>query len=69
MVSPDVTAQCDPFVRGDLIKRKAISPKARALCLIIGGDKDNYKLYNLATKQVSDVAKVVVRGLYVRLII
>jgi hypothetical protein len=69
MASPDVTAQCDLFVRGDLIKRKTLTPKARSLCLIIGGDKDNYKLYNLATKQTRDVAKLVVRGLYERLII
>lgn len=64
-----VIPQCDPFARGDLIKRKAISPKARALCLVIGGDRDNYKLYNLATKQTRDVAKLVVRGLYERVII
>jgi len=52
------------FEIGELIKRKAISPKARALCLIISEDQDNYMLYNLSLKRISTVAKCVVRGLY-----
>jgi hypothetical protein len=52
------------FEIGELIKRKAVSPKARALCLIIGEDQDNYMLYNLSLKRISTVAKCVVRGLY-----
>lgn len=64
-----MTQHSELLVRGDLIKRKPTGTKARALSLIIGGDIDNYKLYNLATKQTRDVAKVVVRGLYVRVLI
>ncbi len=52
------------FEVGELIKRKAVSPKARALCLIIGEDNDNYKLYNLSLKSIQTVAKCVVEGLY-----
>ena len=52
------------FEVGELIKRKSLSPKARALCLIIGEDKDNYQLYNLSRKHTQIVAKCVVEGLY-----
>ena len=52
------------FEIGELIKRKAVSPKARALCLIVGEDSDNFMLYNLSLKRISTVAKCVVRGLY-----
>ena len=57
-------ARREMFEVGELIKRKAVSPKARALCLIIGEDTDNYMLYNLSLKRISTVAKCVVRGLY-----
>jgi len=53
------------FEVGELIKRKAISPKARALCLIIGENTDNYTVYNLSLKSVQSVAKCVVEGLYI----
>jgi len=53
------------FEVGELIRRKAVlSPKARALCLIVGENTDNYKLYNLSTKKLQIVAKVVIEGLY-----
>jgi len=52
------------FEVGELIKRKAVSPKARALCLIIGEDTDNYTLYNLSLKRLQTVARCVVEGLY-----
>ena len=52
------------FEVGELIKRKAVSPRARALCLIIGENTDNYTLYNLSLKSVQTVAKCVVQGLY-----
>ena len=52
------------FEVGELIKRKAVSPKARALCLIISEDTDNYTLYNLSLKRLQTVARCVVEGLY-----
>jgi hypothetical protein len=52
------------FEVGELIKRKAISPKARALCLIVSENTDNYTLYNLSLKRITTVAKCVVEGLY-----
>ena len=58
-------ARPEMFDIGDLIKRKAVSPKARALCLIIGEDFDNYMLYNLSLKHMQTVAKCVVEGLYI----
>jgi hypothetical protein len=54
------------FEVGELIKRKAVSPKARALCLIIGEDTDNYTLYNLSLKKLQTVACVVVNSLYTK---
>ena len=52
------------FDIGELIKRKAISDKARALCLIIGEDNDNYTVYNNSLKCLQLVAIPVVEGLY-----
>jgi hypothetical protein len=52
------------FEVGELIKRKAVSPRARALCLIIGENTDNYTLYNLSRKSIQVIAKCVVEGLY-----
>lgn len=52
------------FRPGELIKRKGLSPKARALCLIIGETNDNYAVYNLSLKNTRVVAKVVMEGLY-----
>ena len=52
------------FEVGELIKRKAVSPKARALCLIVGENTDNYTVYNLSLKKLQTVAKCVVEGLY-----
>ena len=54
------------FRLGELIKRKAISPKARALCLIVGEDTDNYTLYNLSLKSIQVVARCVIDGLYAK---
>ena len=54
------------FVVGELIKRKAISSKARALCLIVGEDTDNYTLYNLSLKNIQVIAKCVIDGLYTK---
>jgi len=55
------------FRPGELVKRKGVSPRARALCIIISENTDNYTLYNLSLKQLSIVAKVVVEGLYNRI--
>jgi len=52
------------FEVGELIRRKAITGKARALCLIIGEDNDNYTVYNLSLKHIQKLAKCVVNGLY-----
>ena len=54
----------DMFIPGELIKRKAVSPKARALCMIISEDRDNYTVYNLSLKNTKTVARCVIEGLY-----
>jgi hypothetical protein len=56
----------EPFARGDLIKRKKTGPKARALCMVISEDTDNYTLYNLSTKKLQTVVKCVIIKLYGR---
>ena len=52
------------FKPGELIKRKALSPKSRAICIVVENTGDNYTLYNNSLKCLQTVACVVVEGLY-----
>ena len=52
------------FKVGELIKRKAVSPKARAICIVVENTGDNYTLYNNSKKTLQTVACVVVDNLY-----
>jgi hypothetical protein len=54
------------FEVGELIKRHAISPKARALCIVVENTGDNYTLYNNSKKTLQTVACVVVNNLYTK---
>ena len=55
------------FKAGELIKRKETSTRSpRALCMIVGKDKDNYTLYNNSTRKLNIVACVVVNNLYTK---
>lgn len=54
------------FKVGELIKRKALSPKARAICIVVENTGDNYTLYNNSLKRLQTVACVVVNNLYTR---
>jgi len=56
----------EPFARGDLIKRKKIGPMARALCMVISEDSDNYTFYNFSTKKLHTTIKCVIIELYDR---
>jgi len=54
------------FKVGELIKRKAVSPKARAICIVVENTGDNYTLYNNSLKTLQTVACVVVNSLYTK---
>ena len=58
---------CEQFKPGELIKRKAVHRTARALCVVIGEDEDNYTVYNLSLNNTKTVAKCVIEGLYEKL--
>ena len=57
------------FKVGELVKRKALSSRSRALCVIVEKDGDNYTLYNHSLKCLQQVAACVVEGLYTRVTI
>ena len=52
------------FKIGELIKRKAVSPKSRAICIVVDNTGDNYTLYNNSLKCLQCIAIPVVEGLY-----
>jgi len=53
------------FKAGELIKRKTISDgRARAVCVIVDKEGDNYTVYNNSLKCLQTVACVVVEALY-----
>jgi len=52
------------FKVGELIKRKTISNKPKAYCIVVDIDKDNYTVYNNSLKCLQRVARGVVNGLY-----
>ena len=55
------------FKTGELIKRKTISDgRARAVCVIVDKDENNYTVYNNSLKCLQQVACVVVEALYSR---
>jgi len=54
------------FEVGQLIKRKLISPKSKAVCVVVDKDEDNYTVYNNSLKCLQCVAIPVIDGLYNR---
>ena len=52
------------FKVGDLVKRKTVSNKPKAFCIIVDVDSDNYTMYNNSLKCLQTVACSVVNGLY-----
>jgi hypothetical protein len=55
------------FKVGELVKRKTLSDgRARAVCVIVDRDKDNYTVYNNSLKCLQTVACIVVNQLYSR---
>ena len=52
------------FKPGELIKRKAVSHRARAYCIVVNRDEDNYTVYNNSLKCLQVIAVPVIEGLY-----
>ena len=52
------------FKVGELIKRKTVSDKPKAYCVIVDNDENNYTIYNNSLKCLQQVAVVVVNDLY-----
>ncbi len=53
------------FRVGELVKRKTLSDgRARAVCVIVEKDSDNYTLFNNSLNSIQTVACVVVNQLY-----
>ena len=52
------------FKAGELIKRKNISHRARAYCIVVDKDENNYTVYNNSLKCIQLIAIPVIDGLY-----
>ena len=52
------------FNAGELIKRKAVSAKSKAVCIVVDKDENNYTVYNNSLKRLQLVAVPVIEGLY-----
>ena len=52
------------FKPGELIKRKAVSHRPRAYCIVVNRDEDNYTVYNNSLKCLQVIAVPVIEGLY-----
>ena len=55
------------FNVGELVRRKTLSDgKARALCVVVDKQGDNYTLYNNSLKCLQQVNGVVLETLYIK---
>jgi len=52
------------FKAGELIRRKNISHRPRAYCIVVDKDENNYTVYNNSLKCIQLVAVPVIEGLY-----
>tara|TARA_R110001599_G_scaffold91521_2_gene240468 strand:- start:854 stop:1033 length:180 start_codon:yes stop_codon:yes gene_type:complete len=52
------------FKTGDLVKRKQVSLKSKAVCVVVDKDENNYTVYNNSLKCLQLIAIPVVEGLY-----
>ena len=52
------------FKPGELIKRKDVSHRARAYCIVVEKGENNYTVYNNSLKSLQIVAIPVIEGLY-----
>ena len=52
------------FKAGELVKRKQVSLKSKAVCVVVDKDENNYTVYNNSLKCLQCIAIPVVEGLY-----
>tara|TARA_B100000085_G_scaffold278132_1_gene299484 strand:- start:1826 stop:2008 length:183 start_codon:yes stop_codon:yes gene_type:complete len=52
------------FKVGELIKRKTVSNRARAVCVVVDKDEHNYTIYNKALDTLQLIAIPVIDGMY-----
>jgi hypothetical protein len=52
------------FKTGELVKRKQVSLKSKAVCVVVDKDENNYTVYNNSLKRLQLVAVPVIEGLY-----
>ena len=52
------------FKTGELVKRKQVSLKSKAVCVVVDKDENNYTVYNNSLKCIQLVAVPVIEGLY-----
>tara|TARA_R110002110_G_scaffold306811_5_gene520580 strand:- start:656 stop:835 length:180 start_codon:yes stop_codon:yes gene_type:complete len=57
------------FKAGELVKRKQVSPKSMAVCVVVDKDEDNYTVYNNSLKCIQLVAIPVIEGLYSKVVV
>ena len=52
------------FKTGELVKRKQVSLKSKAVCVVVDKDENNYTVYNNSLKCLQVIAVPVIEGLY-----
>jgi hypothetical protein len=52
------------FKAGELIKRKTISNRAKAVCIVVNKDDCNYTIFNKALNTIQRIAIPVIDGMY-----
>ena len=52
------------FKTGELVKRKQVALKSKAVCVVVDKDENNYTVYNNSLKCLQIIAVPVVEGLY-----
>tara|TARA_R110002072_G_scaffold83756_1_gene189887 strand:+ start:344 stop:520 length:177 start_codon:yes stop_codon:yes gene_type:complete len=57
------------FKAGELVKRKQVSSKPKAVCIVVDKDENNYTVYNNSLKCLQLIAIPVVEGLYSKVVV
>ena len=57
------------FKAGELVKRKQVSSKPKAVCVVVDKDENNYTVYNNSLKCLQTVALPVIDGLYISVVV
>ena len=57
------------FNIGELVKRKQVSSKPKAVCVVVDKDENNYTVFNNSLKCLQLIAIPVVEGLYSKVVV